>query len=359
MMTEGRTIGLRRWLWLAAPVLCLVAASLAVAGPSDPLAKSAASWQPPRAEQVKGEALRWLDAAVVDGPKAAAIRSKAEAIWADVPAGASEDDLLIRLARTFAVADPNAASLVAMCCQPRSQRTLASPLWLRDRRTAALEANNLRLLYASWLVHESLYDEAMEQLSGLTPEDVVAPATLLFHQSVVYHALLNKESGLKSLGELLQGEDRSPRRYVALARLMQDDLSGLETDTLDHIARRMGDIRRRLELGRAGPKVREEEDGVIKSLDKMIKKLEQQQQQQEQSSSLKPSGTPATESRPMGGKGPGEVTKKNIGSQSGWGDLPPKEREQAMQQIGRDFPSHYRDAIEQYFRRLAAEGNEE
>ena len=26
-----------------------------------------------------------------------------------------------------------------------------------------------------------------------------------------------------------------------------------------------------------------------------------------------------------------------------------------MQQIGRDFPSHYRDAIEQYFRRLAAE----
>ena len=49
------------------------------------------------------------------------------------------------------------------------------------------------------------------------------------------------------------------------------------------------------------------------------------------------------------------MTKKNIGSQSGWGDLPPKEREQAMQQIGRDFPSHYRDAIEAIFRRLAAE----
>ena len=50
----------------------------------------------------------------------------------------------------------------------------------------------------------------------------------------------------------------------------------------------------------------------------------------------------------MGGKGPGEVTKKNIGSGSGWGDLPPKEREEAMQQIGRDFPAHYRDVIEQY-----------
>ena len=58
------------------------------------------------------------------------------------------------------------------------------------------------------------------------------------------------------------------------------------------------------------------------------------------------------------GKGPGEVAKKNIGSESGWGDLPPKEREEAIQQIGRDFPPHYRDAIEQYFRRLAAEKND-
>jgi len=40
----------------------------------------------------------------------------------------------------------------------------------------------------------------------------------------------------------------------------------------------------------------------------------------------------------MEGKGPGEVTKKDVGSKSGWGDLPPKEREEALQQIGRDFP---------------------
>jgi hypothetical protein len=29
-----------------------------------------------------------------------------------------------------------------------------------------------------------------------------------------------------------------------------------------------------------------------------------------------------------------------------------------LQQIGREFPSHYRDVIEQYFRRLASEGEE-
>ena len=92
---------------------------------------------------------------------------------------------------------------------------------------------------------------------------------------------------------------------------------------------------------------------------KQIKKKEEEQQQQEQNAGNNTrSSRPAEASRPMGGKGPGEVTKKDIGSKSGWGDMPPKEREQAMQQIGRDFPAQYRDAIEQYFRRLAAENNE-
>ena len=62
---------------------------------------------------------------------------------------------------------------------------------------------------------------------------------------------------------------------------------------------------------------------------------------------------PAEASRPLGGKGPGQVTKKKIGQSTGWGDLPPKEREQAMQEISREFPAHYREVIEAYFRELA------
>ena len=37
----------------------------------------------------------------------------------------------------------------------------------------------MRLYYAEWLVHATLYDEAREQLAGLQPKDVVAPAALL------------------------------------------------------------------------------------------------------------------------------------------------------------------------------------
>ena len=331
-----------------------VAAFWLLAASPAPAQSPSPAWQPPRANEVQAQALAWLDATKPD----AAVRAKAGAIWTGLSAAASEDDLLVRLARTFAMANPNATKLVAMCSEPRGQLIIPAQPWLRDGSEPPLVANNLRLFFARWLVDQSLFDEALEQLSGLAPGDVVAPASLLFHQSVVYHALLNKESGLKSIDVLLQGADASPRRYVALAQLMQDDLKGLEEDTLDHVVRRMDDIRRRLDLGRAGPKVRTVEKGVIESLDKMIKKLEEEQQQSDSAADSIQSTRPAQESRLAGGRGAGDVTKKNIGSKSGWGDLPPKERDEAMQQIGRDFPAHYRDAIEQYFRRLAAEKNE-
>jgi hypothetical protein len=338
---------------VAAIALALAAWTPARAEP--PLVSGSPTWRPPQAEKVKADALAWLDAKKAD----AAARAKAAALWSNLPSPAGEDDLLARLAQTFALADANAAHLVSLCSSPRRPGPLAEQAWLREPGLPPLVAANLRLLYARWLVHQSLFDEAREQLAGLTPLQVVAPASLLFYQGVVDHALLNKDSGLKAIDELLGGADASPRRYVALARLMQEDLKGLEEDSLDHISRRMDDVRRRLNLGRAGPKVRSEEGGVIKSLDKIIKKLEDQQQQSAGAGgSLQPT-SPAQKSQFMEGKGPGNVTKKDIGSGSGWGNLPPKEREEAMQQIGRDFPSHYRDVIEQYFRRLATEGTGE
>ena len=265
---------------LFAVAITLFAAAMAEGGSSDAIGRSAA-WRAPRPQDVRAQAAAWLDAKKPDS----ATRAKAEAIWLDLPDEASEDELLSRLAHTFALGDSNAAKLVAVCSRPRDPSIAPNQAWLADSSTAPLFAANLRLFYSRWLLHNLLFDEAQEQLSGLTAKDVVAPASLLFCQSVIGHALLDKESGMKSIGELLEREAASPRRYVALAKLMQEDLKALQEDTLDHIARRMNDIRRRLDLGHAGPKVRTREDGVIASLDKMIKKLEEQQQEQEESRS--------------------------------------------------------------------------
>ena len=64
-----------------------------------------------------------------------------------------------------------------------------------------------------------------------------------------------------------------------MAVLMQADLSGLKDESLDHIDRRMHDIERRLDLGRAGKKVRSEEDGIIASLDKLIEQKEKEEEE--------------------------------------------------------------------------------
>ncbi len=216
------------------------------------------------------------------------------------------------------------------------------------------ESADSRLLNARQLVRQSMYDEAAEQLHGLQPQDVADPHALLFFQAVVQHRLLKKDEALATIERLLQRADDCPRRYRSLARLMQADLKGLADETLDHIARRMDDVRRRLDLGRAGDKIRKIEDGIIESLDKLIKKLEEQQQQSSGSGdgNNRPS-SPAGDSRPMGGRGPGRVVKRGVGAKSGWGNLPAKQREEALQQVNREFPAHYREVIEQYFRKLA------
>lgn len=250
------------------------------------------------------------------------------------------------------------------------------------------------LYYMLSLARMEMYEEAMQVLSQLRAPDVMDPAGLLFHRAVIHHKLLEREECVKTLEQLekLPHEKENlaekqnakivpgiPKRYVVLVDLMLRDMEALNDKSLEHIARRMADIRRRLNLGHAGQKVQTVEKSVLESLDEMIKQLEDEQNQSNKQCSQCPgngegkcpnkncpshqnqeknqSANPAQDSRIMGGNGPGNVDRKSIGSKSGWGNLPESKREESIQQVGRDFPPHYRAAIEQYFRRQASEEN--
>ena len=325
------------------------------AAPPKPKLPPLPPWAPPGAEQVRDKVFAWLANRSVP-PE---VRAKVEGLWNGDLGQCRGLDMLLRVVVSYALADPQAAELLQLCGAPRMHLILPSFPWLKDPKTDPYMAANLRLLYGRWLVHEMLYDEALEMLADLKTDDVADPATLLFYRSVACYFLLHQEEGLQSLEALLREPSYCPRRYVALASLMQEDLKNLREETLDHIARRMRDVERRLGLHRAGPKVRHIEDKIVEDLDKIIKRLEEQQQQGGGSGSAGGrtirSSSPAPDSRIIGGKGPGEVEKREIGSGSGWGNLPPKQREEVLQQIGRDFPAQYRDKIEQYFRKLASE----
>jgi hypothetical protein len=236
---------------------------------------------------------------------------------------------------------------------------------------AAIEVlpKSFRMSVRTWLgrelVRRRLYDEALPIIAEVDPLETIDPATLLFFRGACYHALLMKKESLVDLRRLLENEDQSPRRFVRTAKLMVADIKPLKEDSLDEISRLMTDVTRRLDLGRSDEKVAKQEQAIIDKLTKLIEEIEKKQQQQQQQQQAgggsgqgdpkDGSASPMEDSRIAGGSGNGDVDKKNIAPEDGWGNLPPAERKEALQQISQDLPTHYRDAIEAYFRKLATQ----
>ncbi len=214
------------------------------------------------------------------------------------------------------------------------------------------------------LARQRLYDEALKWLGEIQVNQTVDPATLLFFRAICRHSLWEQpELALKDVKQLLRREQELPARYRLTAKLMQADLTPKEQpNPLDEVSRLMSDVGRRLDLGRAGDSEVKRETEIIDKLDKMIEDLEkqlQQRQQQQQAASgdMKNQGKaqPMQDSQIAGGSGPGDVDQKDLGAKRGWGDLPPAEREEALQKMIPELPSNYREVIEGYFRKLATE----
>jgi len=341
------------------PFAIVFLAVAAASADTQPLAQ--ASWSSPKTSTVKQQLDAWLATREVSE----SARKEIDGLWSDAEVPLPPEEALRRLMAALAAVDP-AAKEVIEHCEKRHELPLPGTFAILTNESAApLVRNNLRLFYGSWLARHALYDEASEQLAGLNPTDVVDPASLLFYQAVAAHRLLKKDECVPLLSRLLENEAALPKRYATVAKLMQHDIEPLKPDSLDEIARMMDDVRRRLDLGRAGKKVRDEEAEIIAKLDKKIEDLEKQQQQQQQQQQQSQGGAknqpsnPAEQSQaPRDIKATDDVDPKSLGKSNNWGNLPPKQRQQALQQISRDLPSHFRDTIEEYFKRLAQDGNE-
>jgi hypothetical protein len=313
------------------------------------------TWSPPAAAQVRGELDVWLAQQTFEEEA----RQRIAALW-NQPGEVEGPELLDRVVETVAMALPAARKWVNDVQADQIDEAVLKSALITDEKQPGVVRNNLRLFLGQRWTQRAFYDEALEAFGALEPNQVADPASLLFYQSVALHRLLQKDKCLPILSRLMENEAAIPRRYLTLARLMDADLRPLKPDSLDEIARMMDDIHRRLDFGRAGKRVRKEEDDVIAKLDKMIEEMEDQlKQQQQQASGSGGSSSPSSpkqDSSPGGVKGPGNVDPKSIGGRSGWGDLPPKDRQEVLQQIGKDLPAHYRETIEAYFRKLARDG---
>jgi tetratricopeptide (TPR) repeat protein len=322
---------------------------VAVSGPRVSELSRAPSWEIPTVDAIRTQSLEWvLRTTPSNGPNHARVTQ----IW-ERPDRAT--DVIATALDAVAVVDPR----VAAFRDAGGEGQL--PVFTGSEETAAFPRNVVALWRGRELVRQARFDEALPLLVDADVATSIDPASLLFYRGCCQHWLLDREAALESFDRLLEREDDIPVRFAHLARLLRADIASVESDSLDHIARRIRDVRRRLDLGHAGPQTRKVQDGIIESLDKLIDKAEQQQQQQAGGGGGGGGGgsgqdgqlQPMDDSRIAGGRGPGEVRKKDLGDGDGWGNLPPHEREAALQQIGREYPPHYREAIEQYFKRLA------
>lgn len=331
---------------------------------SDPqLLKKQSSWNWPESEKVVQQINTYLQSRVPEVE-----RSQIKFDGTDA-AGLRGVGLLDYVLNATAKSETTVAALKAILDAPFAAENFAKmdaqlssilangsiPAWLRS---------DLQLSCCRYMVHHGLYDEALQRLLPLAQESTSDPATWLFCMGVCQHHLMQRTACLETLEKLLERETELPTRYAITARLMQADIKPFKEDSLDEIARMMNDVERRLALGRAGKTVRDKEQAIVDKLDKMIDKLEQQQQEQQQQQQQKnggkskqqqPSqGKPMDDTQVAGQKGNGDVDQKDIGNGSGWGNLPPAQRQEALQNITKDMPSHFREVIEAYFKRLAS-----
>ena len=246
-----------------------------------------------------------------------------------------------------------------------AREAASSATWV-DSELPEWIKSNIHLAIARALASEQLYDESLEQIEQSDFGQVVDPSTWLFYKAICHHHLLQRDDCLAAVTKLLEHESEVVSRYAITAKLMMSDIEPMKEDSLDEISRLMKDVERRLDLGRTGTVVRDQEKQIVEKLDKMIDKIEeqlqQQQQQQQQAQAEKDGkggkggggqGKPMEDSQIAGGNGAGEVDPKSLKDRGGWGDLPPAQRQEALQNITKDLPSHYREVIEAYFKRLA------
>jgi hypothetical protein len=353
-------VKLRSWFLTLACAVPLLGANPALAQ-ADKKAKEPVSFGTLRSttpEAARAQTLDWLQGV---GKADEATVKQLDALLAQ-----DERPLLDRLADVLALGDAEAAKLLAEARDPAASAPEQVPAVLKDEKRPAFYRANLALAYAKALSNRRVYEESLDALRYVRPEQVVDPASYFFYRAVAEHALLLKNEANQSIVGVVEDVADSPERYKMVAGLMFVDMLNWKEKDLGEIARKMDNIERRLDLARGGPQTQKIQKDVVARLDELIKKLENQCKGCCQCNGGGcPSGgqgngggasptSPMNDSNIATNSGPGKVDDKKLkGLAEQWGKLPEKERAKAMADLTRDMPARYREVIENYFKQIA------
>jgi hypothetical protein len=199
-------------------------------------------------------------------------QARFEAAWAD-----DSRPVLDRTVDSILLGLPESASAITDARKPDVPAPTEVPAAIRDQKDPFVKGN-LAAAYAKALAGRKVYEESLEAVKGVQPEQLVDPAGYFFHKAVAEHALIQRSEAIGSLARLLEDVPDAPDRYRIVATLMFFDLQNWAKDEKDlsNITRLMDNSGRRLELARGGPKTQEIQKKIVFRLDEKIKELENQ-----------------------------------------------------------------------------------
>ena len=246
---------------------------------------------------------------------------------------------------------------------------------LAASKDAYLAANARYYLARAYAIDER-YEDALPLLeklmkTGADKTQYLGEATFL--KGVCEVETLQRKSALKTLQSFVKQYPNSSERLLIGAMHMIDELAFMEDGTMADVQDRMDYSRRRLDIAESGQRTQEEQNRIIKILDKLIEEAEKKEQQGQgggmgQGQGQKPGqggnpsgnnnpGGPADQSTaPVGPARMGALHKGASGSaEESWGEARDREREEVLNAIKARYPDRYREMIEQYYRSLQEE----
>ena len=241
---------------------------------------------------------------------------------------------------------------------------------LKDAKRDPFVQANLAAAYAKALAGRKVYEEALDALKGVQPEQLVDPAGFYFHKAVAEHALIQREAAVGSIARLLDDVPDAPDRYRMVATLMFFDIQNWSKDEKDLSNIDPADGQQR-PAARPGP--RRPEDPGHPEEDRLPARREDQGTGGPEE---EPAGPATAAACPTGGQpgngGGGEPERADGGQQHRHqrrqgrrstrrssaatrrtgASCPRRSGKKIIQEVARDLPPKYKPMIEDYFRSL-------
>jgi hypothetical protein len=215
----------------------------------------------------RSQAEAWLQGA---GKTDAAMQKAFADLWA------GDRTVLDKVTETICLGNADAKKLLDEVRDPQCAAPTEVPSLVKDKKLPAFLRANLALAYAKALSNRRIYEEALEALDAVKPEQVADPATFLFHKAVAEHSLMKRNEAIHTIVRLMDDVADAPERYKMVAALMVVDMANWQDKDLGAVARKMDNVERRLDLSRGGPKTQKIQKEIVARLDELIKERENQ-----------------------------------------------------------------------------------